>query len=200
MPFLNETMEQFDAFYFKSDKTSGRQTNAIKGKRKFLTIDTENVAPTTSGKTSGKYVMIPMSRKRGELLTSPGHQQPWYWWCKRGLSFDSTRKNLNRLYHLTHWGRDKMAVIFQTTFSNAFSWKKDCCILIKISLKGPQLTLFQHCFRQWLGAGQATSLYLNQSGWLSLMTHICVARSQWVKPGEMIVQIHQVLCMYVYFF
>ena len=25
---------------------------------------------------------------------------------------------------LTHWGRDKMAAIFQTTFSNAFSWKK----------------------------------------------------------------------------
>ena len=28
-------------------------------------------------------------------------------------------------YHLlTHWGRDKMAVVFQTTFSNAFSWMK----------------------------------------------------------------------------
>ena len=26
--------------------------------------------------------------------------------------------------HLTHWGRDKMAAIFQTTFSNAFSWMK----------------------------------------------------------------------------
>ena len=25
---------------------------------------------------------------------------------------------------LTHWGRDKMAAIFQTTFSNAFSWTK----------------------------------------------------------------------------
>ena len=25
---------------------------------------------------------------------------------------------------LTHWGRDKMAVIFLTTFSNAFSWMK----------------------------------------------------------------------------
>ena len=25
---------------------------------------------------------------------------------------------------LTHWGRDKMADIFQTTFSNAFSWMK----------------------------------------------------------------------------
>ena len=25
---------------------------------------------------------------------------------------------------LTHWGRDKMAAIFQMTFSNAFSWMK----------------------------------------------------------------------------
>ena len=25
-------------------------------------------------------------------------------------------------YGLTHWGRDKMAAIFQTTFSNAFTW------------------------------------------------------------------------------
>ena len=25
---------------------------------------------------------------------------------------------------LTHWGRDKVAAIFQTTFSNAFSWMK----------------------------------------------------------------------------
>ena len=31
-----------------------------------------------------------------------------------------------------HWGRDKMATIFQTTFSNTFSWMK---ILIQISLK-----------------------------------------------------------------
>ena len=25
---------------------------------------------------------------------------------------------------LTHWGRDKMTTIFQTTFSDAFSWMK----------------------------------------------------------------------------
>ena len=25
---------------------------------------------------------------------------------------------------LTHWGRDKMAAIFQTTFLDAFSWMK----------------------------------------------------------------------------
>ena len=36
---------------------------------------------------------------------------------------------------LTHWGRDKMAAIFQTKFSNAFSSTKNVWISIKISLK-----------------------------------------------------------------
>ena len=35
----------------------------------------------------------------------------------------------------THWGRDKMATIFQTTFPNAFSWMKMYGIQLKISLK-----------------------------------------------------------------
>ena len=36
---------------------------------------------------------------------------------------------------LTYWGRDKMAAIFQTTFSNAFLWNENVWIAIKISLK-----------------------------------------------------------------
>ena len=36
------------------------------------------------------------------------------------------------MVNLTHWSRDKMALIFQTTFSNAFSWMN---VSIKISLK-----------------------------------------------------------------
>ena len=53
-------------------------------------------------------------------------------------------------YCLTHWGRDKMVAIFQTTFSNAFSWMK----MFKFRLRfhwslfpRVQLTIFQHCFR-----------------------------------------------------
>ena len=51
---------------------------------------------------------------------------------------------------LTHWGREKMAAIFQTTFSSAFSWMK----MFKFRLKfhwslfpRVQLTIFQHWFR-----------------------------------------------------
>ena len=56
---------------------------------------------------------------------------------------------------LTHWGRDKMAAISQTTLSNAFSWLKmlefrfkfQWSLFIRI-----KLTIFQHWFRWWLGA------------------------------------------------
>ena len=36
---------------------------------------------------------------------------------------------------LTHWGRDKMAAIFQTTFSNGYSGNENVWISINISLK-----------------------------------------------------------------
>ena len=59
------------------------------------------------------------------------------------------------VYYLTHWGWDKMAAIFQTTFSYAFSGTKTygfrfkiyCSLFLRV-----QLTIFQHWFRSWLGA------------------------------------------------
>ena len=53
------------------------------------------------------------------------------------------------LYVLTHWGRDKMAAIFQT-FSNGFSGMKmyEFRLTFHWSLfLEVQLTIFQHCFR-----------------------------------------------------
>ena len=51
---------------------------------------------------------------------------------------------------LTHWGRDKMAVISQTTFSGAFSWMKmyEFWLTFHWNLfSRVQLTIFQHWFR-----------------------------------------------------
>ena len=67
--------------------------------------------------------------------------------------------------------RNKMAVISQTTLSNVFSWMKMLefrlkfywCVFLRV-----QLTIFQHWFRWWLGADQATSYYLNQ-WWLDYL-------------------------------
>ena len=56
-----------------------------------------------------------------------------------------------RLANLTHWGRDKMATISQTTFSNAFFWMKMYEFwLLRFHwnlFSRVQLTIFQHCFR-----------------------------------------------------
>ena len=51
---------------------------------------------------------------------------------------------------LTHWGRDKMAAIFQTIFSNAFSWMKMYGFRLKIHWSlflSVHLTISQHWFR-----------------------------------------------------
>ena len=97
---------------------------------------------------------------------------------ERNLSISkTTNRTLMRFYQttnmagliekplLTYCGRDKMAAVSQTALSNAFSWMK----MLEFRLKFHwsvfpkfQLTIFQHWFRYWLGAGQATSHYLNQ--------------------------------------
>ena len=56
----------------------------------------------------------------------------------------------DKLHQITHWGRDKMAAIFQTTFSNAFSWIKMYELWLKFHWSlflWVQLAMFQHWFR-----------------------------------------------------
>ena len=51
---------------------------------------------------------------------------------------------------LTHWGRDKMNAISQTTFSNAFSWMKSFEFRLNFHWSlflRVQSTIFQHWFR-----------------------------------------------------
>ena len=62
-----------------------------------------------------------------------------------------------------------MADIFQTKFWNAFSWMEMFELRLKFHLSlflRVQLTIPQHWFRYWLGAGQAPSHYLNQCWWV----------------------------------
>ena len=84
---------------------------------------------------------------------------------------------------LTHWGRDKMTTISQTTISNVFTWKKMVIFVSRFHwnlFPRDKLTIFLHWFRYRLGTVQATSHYLNQ-WWHILLTHIFVTRPQWVK-------------------
>ena len=53
-------------------------------------------------------------------------------------------------WQLTHWGRDTMDAITQTTFSNGISWMKLYEFRLKFhwsSFLGVQLTIVQHWFR-----------------------------------------------------
>ena len=95
-------------------------------------------------------------------------------------------------WSLTHWGRDKMDAISQTPFSSAFSWKKMFEFRLKFHLSlflGAPLTIFQHWFRKWLGAVQATSHYQNQ-WWL-------VYRRIYASPGLNELIIHYTMTLAV---
>ena len=81
-------------------------------------------------------------------------------------------------YELTHWGRDEMNNISQMTFSNVFSSMKMFEFRLKFHwslFPRVELTIFQHWFRWWLGAVQATSHYLNQ--WCLVYQRIYVSLS-----------------------
>ena len=98
------------------------------------------------------------SFKKIHLKLSSGKWRPFclglnvlmgsYW--LRHMINDPAKYCMERSIMLTHWGRDKMAAIFQTTFSNAFSWMKmyefrlkfHCRLFLRV-----QLTIFQHWFR-----------------------------------------------------
>ena len=90
---------------------------------------------------------------------------------------------LNHNCKLIHRDRDEMGDICQATHLSVFSslqklilWQNNRWRLFL----WVQLAINQHWFRQWLGAEQAISHYLNQ--WSpSLPTHICVTRPQWVN-------------------
>ena len=86
---------------------------------------------------------------------------------------------------LTHWGRDKMAAVSQTTLSNAFFLNENIRISIKISLKflpkGPinnNSALVQ--IMAWRRSGDKS---LSEPMMVNLLTHICVTRPQWVKSS-----------------
>ena len=93
-------------------------------------------------------------------------------WCKITWFYSS---RLRIEYCLAYWGRNKMAAILQTAFSNGFLSMNVSYFDSDFSDFFPmvRLTISQRCFRYWLGTEKATSHYLKQK-WPSLLTHICV--------------------------
>ena len=86
--------------------------------------------------------------------------RPWYWFTSLNFGafsqerWPATAKVGHFFYShpssLTHWGRDKMAAIFQTTFPNEFSWLKMYEYRVKFHWSlflRVQLIISQHWFR-----------------------------------------------------
>ena len=102
------------------------------------------------------------------------------------MNFTGTlSSNEMQCHDLTHWGRDKMAAIFQTTFSNAFSWMKMHKFRsLKFVPRGPMNNIpALVLIMAWRRPGDKP---LSEPMMASLLTHIWVTRPQWVKervPG-----------------
>ena len=95
---------------------------------------------------------------------------------------------------LTHWGRDKMDAISQTTFSSAFSWMKMFEISVKISLKFVPKGAINNipALVQIMAWSRSGDKPLFEPMMVGLLTQIYVTRPQWVKYLSMYGQ--DVLC------
>ena len=72
------------------------------------------------------------------------HRMPGMWFRSAWWKFKREKQ------WLTHWGREKMTAISQTTHPNAFSWMKMYEFRLKFHWRlflGVELTIFHHWFR-----------------------------------------------------
>ena len=101
---------------------------------------------------------------------------------------------------LTHWSRDKMAAIFQTTFSNAF-FSANVWISIKISLKSVHKGAISNIpalvqIMAWRRPGDKP---LSEPMMVRLPTHICVIPPQWVNRCCLFDYMRKLMEIYVSF-
>ena len=88
-------------------------------------------------------------------------KQSWGWWFE--MLSSPLWRHCNDV--LTHWGQDKMDAIYQTVYSNAFSWKKMYGFRLRLHWSlflMFELTIFPYRLRQRVGAHQALSHKLNR--------------------------------------
>ena len=87
------------------------------------------------------------------------------------------------LKQLTHWGRDKMAAIFQTTFENGFSWMKIYEVRLRfhwsffLGAQSPYSSIGSY---NGLTPTRRQAIIWINDGYISPM-HMWVTQPQWVK-------------------
>ena len=127
-----------------------------------------------------RIILVQVLEVKLMLVSEKMANSPWRMPCllfSRFL-FKSSPHNV-----LTHWGRDKMADISQTIFSNIFSSKKMFEFRLKFHWNlflRVQLTKIPALFQimAWRRPGDKT---LSEAMLVSLLTHKCFTRPQWVK-------------------
>ena len=88
-------------------------------------------------------------------------------------------QNLTEVWcYLTHWGRNKMDAISQTTFSSAFPWMKMFEFRLKVP-KGPITNI--PALVQIMAWRRPGDKPLSEPMMVRLPTHMCVTRPQWVN-------------------
>ena len=100
---------------------------------------------------------------------------------------------------LTQWGRGKMDAISQTTFSCAFSSMKIAVFFIKFSMKYVRKGLIDNNpalvpIMAWRRSGDKP---LSEPTMISLTTHICVTRPQWVNI-YIYIYIYIYICIHIF--
>ena len=95
----------------------------------------------------------------------------WYCWVHSPVP-QFTLLYTDTHTRFTHWGRDKLATIFQTTFLNAF-FTEVCSQWSNHNI--PALVLI-------MARRRPGDKPLSEPMVVGLLTHICATRPQWVKP------------------
>ena len=117
------------------------------------------------------------------------HQYYWSCWMLHitTLATDTLRLEQNGFHFadniLTHWSRDKMAVIFQTTFCKCIFVNENVGISIKISLKFVPKCQINNIpalvqIMAWRRLGDKP---LSEPMTVSLLMHICISQPLWVN-------------------
>ena len=103
-------------------------------------------------------------------------------WFSLVPTIAGNHKMQTNLATLIHWGRDKMTVFSQTTFSNAFSLNENVWILINISLKFIPKVQIENipALVQIMAWRQQGDKPLSEPMMVSLLTHMCINQPQWV--------------------
>ena len=116
--------------------------------------------------------------------------QPWSYVLRPLLSTSlrqsphcSLVRGMGWNYRLTHWGRDKMAAVSKTTFSNAFSWMEMHEFHLRFHWRLSLRFWINNipALVQIMAWGRSGDKPLSEPMIVNLLSHVRITCAQWVK-------------------